>query len=78
MGKPCVAGAEGITVNIRNRQAQVGDKVLHEGDIITIDGGTGNVYLGEIPTVEPEFSAELSTLLEWADEVAKLKVMAIV
>jgi len=76
MGKPCVAGAEGITVNIRNRQAQVGDKVLHEGDIITIDGGTGNVYLGEIPTVEPEFSAELSTLLEWADEVAKLKVMA--
>ena len=76
MGKPCVAGAEGITVNIRNRQAQVGDKVLHEGDIITIDGGTGNVYIGEIPTVEPEFSAELNTLLQWADDVAQLKVMA--
>ena len=76
MGKPCVAGAEGIQVNIRNRQATVGEKVLHEGDIITIDGGTGNVYLGEIPTVPPEFSAELHTLLGWADEVAKLKVMA--
>jgi pyruvate,orthophosphate dikinase len=76
MGKPCVAGAEGIQVNIRNRQATVGEKVLHEGDIITIDGGTGDVYLGEIPTVPPEFSAELHTLLEWADAVAKLKVMA--
>jgi pyruvate,orthophosphate dikinase len=76
MGKPCVAGAEGIMVNIRNRQAQVGDKILHEGDIITIDGGTGSVYIGEIPTVDPEFSSELRTLLEWADEVSRLKVMA--
>jgi pyruvate,orthophosphate dikinase len=76
MGKPCVAGAEGIKVNIRSRQAQVGDKLLHEGDIITIDGGTGNVYLGEIPTVPPEFSGELRTLLEWADAIARLKVMA--
>jgi pyruvate,orthophosphate dikinase len=75
MGKPCVAGAEGIKVDVRNRQAQVGEKVLHEGDIITIDGGNGNVYLGEIPTVAPEFSAELRTLLEWADSVARLKVM---
>jgi pyruvate,orthophosphate dikinase len=76
MGKPCVAGAEGIKVDVRNRQAQFGEKVLHEGDIITIDGGTGNVYLGDIPTVPPEFSRELRTLLEWADEVARLKVMA--
>jgi pyruvate,orthophosphate dikinase len=75
MGKPCVAGAEGIKVDVRNRQAQVGEKVLHEGDIITIDGGNGNVYLGEIPTVAPEFSQELRTLLEWADSVARLKVM---
>jgi len=76
MGKPCVAGAEGITVDTRKRVARVGDKVLHEGDIITIDGGTGDVYLGEIPTVEPDFSNELRTLLEWADENADLKVMA--
>ena len=76
MGKPCVVGAEGIRVDSRARTAVVGDKVLHEGDIITIDGGSGAVYLGKVPTVEPEFSEELSTLLGWADEVSKLKVMA--
>jgi pyruvate,orthophosphate dikinase len=75
MGKPCVAGAEGITVDTHNRMAQVGEKTLHEGDIITIDGGNGDVYLGEIPTVPPEFSDDLRTLLEWADGVATLKVM---
>ncbi len=75
MGKPCVAGAEGIHVNTQSRTAKIGDKVLHEGDVITIDGGNGNVYLGEIATVEPEFSDELRTLLSWADNVAPLKVM---
>lgn len=76
MGKPCVAGAEGISVDVKLRQAVIGDKVLHEGDVITIDGGTGLVYQGSIPTVEPTFSQELKTLLSWADEVARLKVMA--
>ncbi|HNE47075.1 MAG TPA: pyruvate, phosphate dikinase, partial [Chitinophagales bacterium] len=59
MGKPCVAGAEGIKVDVKMRQATIGEKVLHEGDYITIDGGTGFVYKGEIPTVEPTFSDEL-------------------
>jgi len=76
MGKACVAGAEGIRVDTRARQAAVGDLTLREGDIITIDGGTGNVYLGRIPTIDPVFSDELKTLLGWADEVARLKVMA--
>jgi len=76
MGKPCVAGAEGIKVDVKLRQATIGDKVLYEGDYITIDGGTGYVYKGVIPTVEPEFSDALKTLLSWADEAAKLKVMA--
>ena len=76
MGKPCVAGAEGIEVDTSKRQARVGTMLLHEGDTITIDGGNGNVYIGEIPTVPPEFSQELKTLLQWADEVARLKVMA--
>jgi pyruvate, orthophosphate dikinase len=76
MGKPCVAGAEGIEVDTKLRVAKVGDKVLHEGDYITIDGGTGFVYQGIIPTVEPTFSDELKTLLTWADEKAQLKVMA--
>jgi pyruvate,orthophosphate dikinase len=76
MGKACVAGAEGIGVDTKARQAIIGEQVLREGDVITIDGSTGNVYLGEIPTLPPEFSAELKTLLSWADEIATLKVMA--
>ena len=76
MGKPCVAGAEGIHVDVKTRVARIGDKVIHEGDYITIDGGTGFVYQGVIPTVEPTFSDELKVLLTWADDVAQLKVMA--
>ncbi|MGE5152828.1 MAG: pyruvate, phosphate dikinase [Bdellovibrio bacteriovorus] len=76
MGKPCVAGAEGISVDVDRREAIVGDTRFKEGDVITIDGTTGKVYLREIPTVEPDFTPELSTLLAWADEEARLKVMA--
>jgi pyruvate,orthophosphate dikinase len=76
MGKPCVAGAEGIHVDVHTRQAVVGDKVFGEGAVITLDGTTGNVYLGEVAMIEADFSAELDTLLSWADEMAKLKVMA--
>jgi pyruvate,orthophosphate dikinase len=76
MGKPCVAGAEGIAVNVKARMATIGETVINEGDTITIDGSNGNVYVGEIPTVDPEFSDNLKNLLGWADEVARLKVMA--
>ncbi|MCP5418794.1 MAG: pyruvate, phosphate dikinase [Chromatiaceae bacterium] len=76
MGKPCVAGAEGISVDVRRREAYVGNIIIKEGDLITIDGTSGNVYSGKVPTVEPEFSSELNTLLTWADEVAELKVLA--
>jgi pyruvate,orthophosphate dikinase len=76
MGKPCVAGAEGIEVDVSMREAFIGDTTIHEGDMITIDGTTGRVYLGEIATVEPEFTTELNILLHWADEAARLTVMA--
>ena len=76
MGKPCVAGAEGIEVDVMRREAYVGGVVIKEGDLITIDGSSGNVYLGEVATVEPEFSPELNTLLTWADELATLAVQA--
>ena len=76
MGKPCVAGAEGIHVDVRSRQAIVGNQVFGEGAVITIDGTTGNVYLGEVPMIEADFSPELATLLSWADGMARLKVMA--
>ena len=76
MGKPCVSGCEQIVIDDKARSAVIGETTLHEGDVITIDGGTGHVYAGEVPTVEAEFSEEMSTLLAWADEVAELKVMA--
>ena len=76
MGKPCVAGAEGISVDVQLHEAFVGDTVIREGDLITIDGTSGKVYLGAVPTVEADFSAELNILLGWADEVARLSVMA--
>ncbi len=76
MGKPCVSGCEQIVIDDKARSAVIGETTLHEGDVITIDGGTGHVYAGEVPTVEAEFSEEMATLLAWADEVATLKVMA--
>jgi len=76
MGKPCVAGAEGIHVDVHTRQAIVGDQVFGEGAVITIDGTTGNVYIGRVAMIEADFSPELGTLLSWADETARLKVMA--
>jgi pyruvate,orthophosphate dikinase len=76
MGKPCVAGAEGIVVDVSLRQAHIGEKVLHEGDVITLDGATGMVFEGALPTLAAHFSDELKVLLGWADEIADLKVMA--
>ncbi len=76
MGKPCVAGAEGINVDVQRREAVVGGHIIREGDVITIDGSNGNVYLGAVPMVEPEFTTELNRILDWADDVAYLRVMA--
>jgi pyruvate,orthophosphate dikinase len=76
MGKPCVAGAEGIHVDVRTRSAIVGAHTIAEGDLITLDGTTGDVYLGEIEMIEAEFSSELEVLLQWADKRSRLAVMA--
>ncbi len=76
MGKPCVAGAEGIMVDVQMRKAFVGEAEISEGDMITINGTTGDVYVGEIAMKPAEFSNELATLLGWADEMSTLKVMA--
>ncbi|MBU1214613.1 MAG: pyruvate, phosphate dikinase [Gammaproteobacteria bacterium] len=76
MGKPCVAGAEGIHVDTQARKAVIGDAVIKEGDLITIDGTSGNIYLGAVPTVVAEFTDDLKTLLSWADNVSRLRVMA--
>ena len=76
MGKPCVAGAEGIHVDVSARLAFVGDQVIKEGDVITIDGSNGRVFRGEVPTVEADFSPSLVKLLGWADAHSRLGVRA--
>ncbi|MGE5386433.1 MAG: pyruvate, phosphate dikinase [Betaproteobacteria bacterium] len=76
MGKPCVSGCEQIVIDVNARRALIGEATLHEGDVITIDGSTGHVYAGEVPTVEAEVSEDMNTVLAWADEIARLKVMA--
>lgn len=76
MGKACVAGAEDIAIDVKQRLAIVGDVHIREGDLITIDGSTGDIYLGRIPTIEPSFSEELQTLLCWADDIADIKIHA--
>ncbi|MBW2028414.1 MAG: pyruvate, phosphate dikinase [Deltaproteobacteria bacterium] len=76
MGKPCVSGCEDLVIDYSAKEAQVRGKILKEGDVITIDGSTGNVYEGVVPTLEPEFVDDLLTLLEWTDDISRLKVMA--
>jgi len=76
MGKPCVSGCEAIVINQLGKEANIAGVSLHEGDVITIDGTTGNVFQGLVPTIEPEFVEDLMVLLEWADDMATLKVMA--
>ncbi|HOZ06872.1 MAG TPA: pyruvate, phosphate dikinase, partial [candidate division Zixibacteria bacterium] len=74
MGKCCVSGAEAIRVNPAKKQFQVGKLAIKEGEIITLNGTTGEVILGEVPTIEPELSGEFSEFMLWADEIRRLKV----
>jgi pyruvate,orthophosphate dikinase len=76
MGKPCVSGCAEIRIDHQQRHAQIGETTVREGDFLTIDGTTGHVYPGQIPTVEAAFFDELATLLGWADETARLRVLA--
>ncbi|HUY96842.1 MAG TPA: pyruvate, phosphate dikinase [Verrucomicrobiae bacterium] len=76
MGKPCVSGAESVTVDLRRRQFTAGGVTLREGEVFTLDGTTGRVILGEVPTVEPAVSGDLRQLLSLADRVRRLGVFA--
>src|SRR5882672_6774523 len=76
MGKPCVAGCEGLTIDADTKTIRLGGHELHEGDTITIDGGTGRVIVGEVPLVPPKINEDFETVLGWADDVRRLKVRA--
>ncbi len=74
MGKCCVSGAEAIRVNAAKKRFQVGKLVIKEGETITVNGSTGEVILGEVPTIEPELSGEFAEFMGWADEIRVLGV----
>ncbi len=76
MGRPCVCGVSKLNINEREEFFQINGVTVKYGDIITIDGGTGKVFLGETPLIQPVFSAEFSALLSWADERRDLQVRA--
>ncbi len=76
MGKPCVAGCDALSIDIDARTIALGDETLSEGDVLTIDGGTGAVIVGEVPLVPPQVNDDLETILGWGDEHRRLKVRA--
>jgi pyruvate,orthophosphate dikinase len=76
MGRPCIVGASGIHVDLKSRQFAANGDTVRQGEEITIDGTTGNVFVGRVPTIEPKPSANFKTLLGWADEVRRLGVWA--
>ncbi|MEM0287901.1 MAG: pyruvate, phosphate dikinase [Nitrososphaerota archaeon] len=76
MGKACVVGAESIKVDLKQEVFIVNSITVRKGELITIDGGTGNVYLGKVPMIDPELSPKVNTLLSWADNIRKLGIRA--
>ncbi len=74
MGRPCVSGSSEIDINYDKKIFKTSSVEVKEGDIITIDGSTGRVILGTVPTVKPEISGDFSKLMSWADNIRKLKV----
>ncbi len=76
MGKPCVAGCEDLTIDLDRRALTIGGQQLSEGDVITIDGGTGRVVIGAVDLVPPQVNEDFATILGWADELRRLKVRA--
>jgi pyruvate, orthophosphate dikinase len=77
MGKPCIVGCSQIEIDADGKSFSVnGKKIVTGGQRITIDGSTGSVYLGEVPTVEPEISSEFKELLQWSSEMKGIKIRA--
>ena len=74
MGRPCVSGSSEIDINYEEKIFRTSNIEVKEGDIITIDGSTGRIILGEVETIKPEISGSFSTLMSWADKFRKLKI----
>jgi pyruvate,orthophosphate dikinase len=76
MGKPCVAGCEDLSLDLKARTAKLGEHEVAEGDVLTIDGGNGKVIIGPVDLVPPQINEDFGTVLEWADDLRRMKVRA--
>ncbi|MEK0319106.1 MAG: pyruvate, phosphate dikinase, partial [Nitrosopumilus sp.] len=76
MGKPCIVGCSNLKLDYDNKQCSVDGKIVREGDAVTIDGSSGIVYIGDIPTIEPKITSEFTQILEWAQKAKKMGVRA--
>ncbi|MGE4061978.1 MAG: pyruvate, phosphate dikinase [Rhodospirillaceae bacterium] len=76
MGTPCVSGAGELQVDVNAKTMRIRDKILLEGDVITLDGSTGEVFLGKVATIRPELTGDFATLMGWVDGIRRLKVRA--
>ncbi|MBB3954705.1 pyruvate, phosphate dikinase [Novosphingobium sediminicola] len=74
MGRPCVSGASSVSIDMKSRTLKIGTRDLKEGDIITLDGATGDIMGGAVPTIEPELVGDFGTLMVWADKHRRMKV----
>jgi pyruvate,orthophosphate dikinase len=74
MGNRCVAGAVGVTIDAAAKTASIGGTTVREGDVISLDGGTGRVFLGPVELVPPQINEDFETVLDWADSVRRLRV----
>ena len=74
MGRPCVSGAGQVSIDMASRTLRIGTRELREGDIITLDGATGEVMAGHVATIEPELVGDFGTLMVWADSHRRMKV----
>jgi pyruvate,orthophosphate dikinase len=74
MGRPCVSGASALSIDMNARTLKIGNRELKEGDLITLDGASGEVMAGLVPTIEPELVGDFGTLMEWADKHRRMKV----
>ncbi len=74
MGRPCVSGASGLSIDTASRTLRIGNRELKEGDILTLDGASGEIMAGEVSTIEPELVGDFGTLMVWADKHRRMKV----
>ena len=76
MGRPCVSGASALSIDIHARSLRIGSRELREGDVITLDGTSGEIMAGEVRTIEPELVGDFATIMGWADQHRRMKVRA--